>query len=108
MGVRVGQPNRMQLLKHCLAFSLLVGLAACFPQFVPAAQIANIRTGELIDVNNENLDVNGCLVGPSGERVSPRRIRIRRSEQSSVPQKQGTRADWKQRKCRADQPGWLA
>merc|ERR1711936_1469930 len=38
---------------------------------VPVSQVANIRTGELIDIDAESLDVNGCLVGPSGERVCP-------------------------------------
>merc|ERR1712221_46379 len=47
------------------------GLANAAPQFVAVNQIANIRTGELIAVDAENIDVNGCLVGPSGERVCP-------------------------------------
>lgn len=38
---------------------------------MPVAQVQNIRTGEVIDVNAENLDINGCLVGPSGEKVCP-------------------------------------
>ena len=39
------------------------------PQFVAVNQVVNIRTGEVIDVDAENLDINGCLVGPSGEKV---------------------------------------
>merc|ERR1712121_537448 len=50
-----------------------MGISSIFgaPQFVPVAQISNIRTGELIDVDAENLDINGCLVGSSGEKVCP-------------------------------------
>merc|ERR1712121_367012 len=50
-----------------------MGISSIFgaPQFVPVAQISNIRTGELIDVDAENLEINGCLVGPSGEKVCP-------------------------------------
>merc|ERR1712168_177877 len=58
----------MQLL---ILFSCLLGMSVALPQFVPVAQIQNIRTGELISVDGENLDVAGCLVGPSGERVCP-------------------------------------
>ena len=38
---------------------------------MPVNQVVNVRTGEVIDVDAENLDVNGCLVGPSGEKVCP-------------------------------------
>merc|ERR1711974_256587 len=41
------------------------------PQFVPVGQVQNSRTGEIISVDAENLDINGCLVGPSGEKVCP-------------------------------------
>ena len=46
-------------------------MAAAAPQFLAVSQVANIRTGELIDIDAESLDINGCLVGPSGERVCP-------------------------------------
>ena len=41
------------------------------PQFAPVGQVVNSRTGEVIDVDADNLDINGCLVGPSGEKVCP-------------------------------------
>ena len=36
--------------------------------FTPVGQVVNSRTGEVIDIDAENLDINGCLVGPSGEK----------------------------------------
>ena len=33
--------------------------------------MVNVRTGEVIAVDAENIDINGCLVGPSGEKVCP-------------------------------------
>lgn len=51
--------------------SCFLAIISSAPQFVPVAQVQNIRTGEVIDVNAENLDINGCLVGPSGEKVCP-------------------------------------
>merc|ERR1711971_1422820 len=55
-----------------MGISVLVTLISAAPQgFLPVSQVANIRTGEVIDIDAENLDVNGCLVGPSGERVCP-------------------------------------
>ena len=59
------------MLRFVLIGCVLVSLAASAPQFLPVSQVANIRTGEVIDIDAENLDVNGCLVGPSGERVCP-------------------------------------
>jgi len=54
-----------------ILFSCLLGLASALPQFIPVAEVQNVRTGEFIAINAENLDVNNCLVGPSGERVCP-------------------------------------
>merc|ERR1711879_690440 len=59
------------MLRFVLLGCVLVSLTAGAPQFAPVSQVANIRTGELIDIDAESLDVNGCLVGPSGERVCP-------------------------------------
>merc|ERR1712105_62157 len=41
------------------------------PGFLPVGQVVNSRTGEVIDIDADNLDINGCLVGPSGEKVCP-------------------------------------
>merc|ERR1711971_1096409 len=72
MGVRVGQAPRTQVTMQLLFLVCFVfGSTSSFPQFVPAQEITNIRTGELILVNADNLDSAGCLVGPSGERVCP-------------------------------------
>merc|ERR1712066_1090249 len=49
-----------------LAASSVIGL----PQFVPVAEVRSSK-GEVIQVDAGNLDINGCLVGPSGERVCP-------------------------------------
>merc|ERR1712098_1007131 len=54
-----------------LQVSVFLGLASAIPQFVPYAEITSLQTGERIAVNVDNLDINGCLVGPSGERVCP-------------------------------------
>merc|ERR1712244_111136 len=59
------------MLRFVLLGCVLVSLTAGAPQFAPVSQVANIRTGELIDIDAESLDVNGCLVGPSGEKVCP-------------------------------------
>merc|ERR1712179_554293 len=59
------------MLRFVLLGCVLVSLTAGAPQFAPVSQVANIRTGELIDIDAESLDVNGCLVGPSGEGVCP-------------------------------------
>merc|ERR1712062_761726 len=69
MGVTVTLSHR-QHAQICIG-CVLVSLTACAPQFAPVSQVANIRTGEIIDIDAESLDVNGCLVGPSGERVCP-------------------------------------
>eukprot|EP00091_Calanus_sinicus_P004190 TRINITY_DN1441_c0_g1_i2.p1 TRINITY_DN1441_c0_g1~~TRINITY_DN1441_c0_g1_i2.p1 ORF type:complete len:134 (+),score=43.98 TRINITY_DN1441_c0_g1_i2:61-462(+) len=60
----------MWCLVQICALSVL-SLASAAPQFVAVSQIANTRTGELIDVNADSIDIGGCLVGPSGERVCP-------------------------------------
>merc|ERR1711872_482843 len=65
----MGAANMWYLVQIC-AFSVF-SLATAAPQFVAVNQVANTRTGELIDVNADNIDINGCLVGPSGERVCP-------------------------------------
>jgi len=57
----------MQLL---LLVSSLVGLGYSFPQFIAVREIQALN-GELIAVNADSLDVSGCLVGASGERVCP-------------------------------------
>merc|ERR1711942_277928 len=64
------QGTNMKCLVEICAFSLL-SIASAAPQFVAVSQIANVRTGELISIDAENLDAAGCLVGPSGERVCP-------------------------------------
>merc|ERR1712180_205765 len=73
MGVRVGQGNTMQLLFTTIVCT--IGLCCALPQlapvFQPVQQITNLRTGEIIDVDVDSLDVNNCLVGASGERVCP-------------------------------------
>merc|ERR1712223_1497866 len=52
--------------------SVLLALISSAPQgFTPVGQVVNSRTGEVIDIDAENLDINGCLVGPSGEKVCP-------------------------------------
>ena len=51
--------------------SCFLAIISSAPQFVPVAQVQNVRTGEIISVDAENLDINGCLVGPSGEKVCP-------------------------------------
>merc|ERR1711893_361623 len=75
MGVTivVQQGNTMQRLVHKFAFIAiaLIAVANARPQFVPVAEITHYTTGEIIQVNAENLDINGCLVGPAGERVCP-------------------------------------
>eukprot|EP00090_Calanus_glacialis_P041379 TRINITY_DN7296_c0_g1_i1.p1 TRINITY_DN7296_c0_g1~~TRINITY_DN7296_c0_g1_i1.p1 ORF type:complete len:133 (-),score=37.96 TRINITY_DN7296_c0_g1_i1:84-482(-) len=59
----------MWCLVQICALSVL-SLASAAPQFVAVSQIVS-RTGELIDVNADSIDIGGCLVGPSGERVCP-------------------------------------
>merc|ERR1711973_557493 len=69
----IGISSNMLGLAQICALSSLLSLATSAPQalFSPVAEITNIRTGEVIPVNVDNLDQNGCLVGPSGERVCP-------------------------------------
>merc|ERR1712157_268940 len=59
------------MLKLVLIGCAVASLISCAPQFVPAGEIVNVRTGEVIAVDAENIDINGCLVGPSGEKVCP-------------------------------------
>merc|ERR1712126_440052 len=68
MGVRVGQRFRMQLLRHSLVMALVVGVSYS-AAFNPVGRVINAQTGEDIAIDKDNLDINGCLVGPSGERV---------------------------------------
>jgi len=49
----------------------LVGFAAARPQFQAVQEIVSRATGEVILVGADGLDINGCLVGPSGEKVCP-------------------------------------
>ena len=49
----------------------LVGFAAALPQFLAVQEIVSRTSGEVIPVGADGLDINGCLVGPSGERVCP-------------------------------------
>ena len=49
----------------------LVGFAAALPQFLAVQEIVSRSSGEVIPVGADGLDINGCLVGPSGERVCP-------------------------------------
>merc|ERR1712226_1789668 len=59
------------MLRLVLISVLLTTISSAPQGFTPVGQVVNIRTGEVIDIDAENLDVNGCLVGPSGERVCP-------------------------------------
>merc|ERR1739837_28818 len=59
------------MLKLVLIGCAVASFISCAPQFVPAGEIVNVRTGEVIAVDAENIDINGCLVGPSGEKVCP-------------------------------------
>merc|ERR1711936_282286 len=59
-------------MQHLVLISVLLALISAAPQgFTPVGQVVNSRTGEVIDIDAENLDINGCLVGPSGEKVCP-------------------------------------
>merc|ERR1711862_555323 len=57
------QGTNMKCLVEICAFSLL-SIAAAAPQFVAVSQIANTRTGELIDVNADNIVPGVWLVPP--------------------------------------------
>merc|ERR1712127_34466 len=70
----MGLTGRLQSIQVMLAFiqvSSVLALALAAPQFLSVGQVTNSRTGEVIPINENNLDVAGCLVGPSGERVCP-------------------------------------
>merc|ERR1712158_325194 len=59
-------------MQRLVLISVLLALISAAPQgFLPVSQVVNSRTGEVIDIDAENLDINGCLVGPSGEKVCP-------------------------------------
>jgi len=67
--VRVGQLIKMQLLRQSFVIcALVVGVSFSLP-FLPVAEIRSVFTGELITVDANNQDINGCLIGPSGEKV---------------------------------------
>merc|ERR1712029_257540 len=79
--------------------SCFLAIISSAPQFVPVAQVQNIRTGEVIDVNAENLDINGCLVGPSGEKVCPLGAFGADGQSRVGKRKQGTRSNRFQWQC---------
>merc|ERR1711936_983683 len=49
----------------------LLAVATAAPQFRAISEVVNSQTGEVIPVDENNQDIAGCLVGPSGERVCP-------------------------------------
>ena len=51
--------------------SSLLAWSLAAPQFQPYSQVVNSQTGEVIPIDEASLDISGCLVGPSGERVCP-------------------------------------
>merc|ERR1712226_232141 len=59
------------MLRLVLISVLLTTISSAPQGFLPVGQVVNSRTGEVIDIDAENLDINGCLVGPSGEKVCP-------------------------------------
>merc|ERR1712106_1036998 len=63
------QTLNMHGLTQICALSLLASVASGLP-FDPVAEVRSLK-GEVIQVDAANLDINGCLVGPSGERVCP-------------------------------------
>ena len=58
---------------------MLIGSVSARPQteaedqggFVPVNVIVHYSTGEEIAVNADNIDIRGCLIGPSAEAVCP-------------------------------------
>merc|ERR1711892_1439041 len=63
------QTLNMHGLTQICALSLLASVASGLP-FDPVAEVRSLK-GEVIQVDAANPDINGCLVGPSGERVCP-------------------------------------
>merc|ERR1712025_737389 len=69
MGSQI-QTLTMHGVAQICVLSLAASSAIGLPQFVPVAEVRSSK-GEVIQVDAGNLDINGCLVGPSEERVCP-------------------------------------
>merc|ERR1712001_73838 len=70
----MGLPGRQQSVLDMLALiqvCSLLAVATAAPQFRAISEVVNSQTGEVIPVDENNQDIAGCLVGPSGERVCP-------------------------------------
>merc|ERR1712001_191187 len=99
----MGLPGRQQSVLDMLALiqvCSLLAVATAAPQFRAISEVVKSQTGEVIPVDENNQDIAGCLVGPSGERVCPLVAVGSDGRKSGFCSRQSwTWSDWIQRQC---------